>query len=97
MLPLVAVSCWFGRQELRLHCILTVMYTWLTTDSCYIPFRLQAQGKDGRTLRSLYYLAGVYVSCGSAGTPTLYDPTLCKQQAGWLMLWHVAWLAGVLQ
>lgn len=29
-----------------------------------------------RTLRSLYYLAEVYVSCGSAGTPTLYDPAL---------------------
>lgn len=37
---------------------------------------LQAQGKDVRALRSLYYLAEAYVCCGSAGTPTLYDPTL---------------------
>ncbi|KAL4422766.1 hypothetical protein ABPG75_008963 [Micractinium tetrahymenae] len=36
----------------------------------------QAQGKDVRALRSLYYLAEAYVSCGSAGTPTLYDPAL---------------------
>lgn len=37
---------------------------------------MQAQGKDVRALRSLYYLAEVYVSPGSAGTPTLYDPAL---------------------
>ena len=40
------------------------------------PSCAQSPGKDVRTLRSLYYLAEVYVCCGSAGTPTLYDPTL---------------------
>lgn len=47
---------------------------------------MQSQGKDARTLRSLYYLAEVYVCCGSAGTPTLYDPALgeapCPCQPG---------------
>jgi hypothetical protein len=37
---------------------------------------VQAQGKDVRALRSLFYLAQAYVGCGSAGTPTLYDPAL---------------------
>lgn len=40
----------------------------------------QAQGKDVRALRSLYYLAEAYVCCGSAGTPTLYDPTLAGRR-----------------
>lgn len=37
-------------------------------------------------LRSLYYLAEVYVGCGSAGTPTLYDPALRELGAslGWV-------------
>ena len=40
------------------------------------PSWVQAQGKDVRTLRSLYYLAEVYCGPGAAGTPTLYDPAL---------------------
>ncbi|PSC76102.1 short-chain dehydrogenase [Micractinium conductrix] len=36
----------------------------------------QAQGKDVRTLRSLFHIVEAYVSPGSAGTPTLYDPAL---------------------
>lgn len=53
---------------------------------------LQAQGKDVRALRSLYYLAEVYVSCGSAGTPTLYDPSLreCLAAHPWLSRWVAA-------
>lgn len=42
---------------------------------------MQAQGKDVRTLRSLYYLAEVYCSPGAAGTPTLYDPALGEHAA----------------
>ncbi len=37
---------------------------------------LQSQGKDTKVLRALYYLLEVYVGPGSAGTPTLYDPSL---------------------
>lgn len=37
---------------------------------------MQAQGKDVRALRSLFYLTQAYVSCGAAGSPTLYDPAL---------------------
>ena len=32
-------------------------------------------------VRALYYLLEVYVGVGSAGTPTLYDPSLGEQ--GW--------------
>ena len=64
----------------------------------------QAQGKDVRTLRSLYYLAEVYCSPGAAGTPTLYDPTLgalgTARHAGWCCLYCAnvcCWLGRMLR
>ena len=54
----------------RLTC--RALNTLLAFCLCWV----QAQGKDVRTLRSLYYLAEVYCSPGAAGTPTLYDPAL---------------------
>jgi hypothetical protein len=52
----------------------------------------QAQGKDVRALRSLYHLAEAYISCGAAGTPTLYDPTLGESQGNSRLLCTLACL-----
>lgn len=40
----------------------------------------QSQAKDPKVLRSLFYLAEVFLGRGSAGTPTLFDPALAKSR-----------------
>lgn len=66
-----------GRAQLVGLLLRLFFYEELPTEAVQLLVPLfQAQGKDVRTLRSLYYLAQSYVGCGSAGTPTLYDPAL---------------------